>query len=515
MSEIVDETLKKVAKGTTIVFAGTIVSMLLEFISRVIIARNTMQSEYGLFSLGFALFNIFAMISCLGLLGGTSRYIGYFRGKNDVKKARSVISSSLQLAITASVVCSLLVFFTSDFISQHIFHSQELATVIKIFSIGIPFFVIIEILSSIYVGFDRAEPKAYFSVLRDALKVSLVAAAIFLCSSFLGMIYAYVLSIVIAGVVFLLYTTKKYPIAKKGEKNINLMRKELLYFSIPLLTAGILGMIMGWMDTLMLGYFKTPDVVGLYNAARPISGITTILLYPLIFISTPVLSQLYSRNLIDEMKRNYAVLTKWIFSATLPILLIIFLFPETVLNITFGFRYIQASTALQILALGMSLLVFLGPNEVMLIVMGKTKLLMRNNLVAVIANLALNILLIPWMGILGAATATAISLAIARTLNSIQIYISHGIHPFTGNYLKPILTSMIFIYIIYAIAGRLFDVTSFWALLILLILFSIAYGSSLLFTKSLDREDIMMLLTIEERLGIDLTSIKKILRRFV
>jgi O-antigen/teichoic acid export membrane protein len=56
VSEIVYESLKKVAKGTTIAFVGMLIYILLEFVTRVIIARNTTQDEYGVFSIGFVLF---------------------------------------------------------------------------------------------------------------------------------------------------------------------------------------------------------------------------------------------------------------------------------------------------------------------------------------------------------------------------------------------------------------------------------------------------------------------------
>jgi len=47
------------------------------------------------------------------------------------------------------------------------------------------------------------------------------------------------------------------------------------------------------------------------------------------------------------------------------------------------------------------------------------------------------------------------------------------------------------------------------------ILFLAIYGLSLLLTKSFDNEDIMLLLAIEKRTGIDATLIKNILRRFI
>ena len=518
MSEIVTQSLQKIAKGTGIIFTGTIIGLLLAFVSRVIIVRYITQSEYGIFSLAFVLLTIFVMISTLGLASGVPRQIAYFRGEKDSKKVSGIVKSSIQIALVASIFSSILLFLLSDIISVKAFHSPELATPLKIFAIAIPFSVFITIFTSIFRGFDRVEPNVYFqNILRNVLLLPLLGIVILFGLSFIGVVYAYLASIALTCIAFAAYAAKKLPSSVKGEKNTNAdsLRKELLFFSLPLLAVSILGMIMTWTDTLMLGYFKTPDVVGLYNTALPLVNLIPVVLTSMNFLYVPIASQLYSQNLIGELRRNYAILTKWMFALTLPLFLIIFLFPEAVLNILFGTRYIQADTALQILALGMFVNTFLGPNGATLIITGKTRFLMWTGLIGAIMNIALNIFLIPLFGIIGAAIASASSLAVINVLKSTWLYLLFRIHPFTKNYIKPILTSVLLVFVIFTFVKNRFSVIPFWLLLVLLIIFMGAYGLSILVTKSFDKEDILMLLAIEERLGVDLTSIKDILKRFI
>ena len=519
MSGIINESLKKVAKGTAIAFLGMLIYMFLEFITRVIIARNATQSEYGIFSIGFVLLNFFVIISCLGLLAGTPRYIAYFRGKGDNNKVTGVISSSIQLSVIASLVCFSIFFLSSDFLAE-LFHLQQ-SSVLKIFAIAVPFFVAIEILASIFRGFDRVHEKAYFrDILMNVLKVLFIVSVIALGYSFLEMIYAYILSIVIASIAFIIYAIKKLPIVtvKSTSAETDPVRKELLLFSLPLLATNALSMIIIRMDTLMLGYFKTVDVVGLYNAAHPIAQLIEIFLLSLVFIYVPITSQLYAKNLIEEMRRNYAILTKWIVSATLPFFLVILLFPEAMLNVLFSSAYAQASAALalRILGVGMFIHVFLGPNAATLIVIGRTKLNLMDNMIGAITNVSLNLLLIPPLGIIGAAIASAISLALINALKSAQIFRIHRIHPFAWNYLKPVMTSGALISIIYVLVKVFWSSTITLAMLVALgILFFALYGLSILITKSFDPEDIAMLQELEKMTGIDASWIKRILRRFV
>jgi O-antigen/teichoic acid export membrane protein len=151
--------------------------------------------------------------------------------------------------------------------------------------------------------------------------------------------------------------------------------------------------------------------------------------------------------------------------------------------------------------------VFLGPNAATLIAIGRTKLNMIDDLIGAITNISLNISLIPLMGIIGAAIASAISLAVINTLKSAQIFHMHKIHPFTKNYLKPVVTSTTLIFVIYLFVKHLFSVSiSIWTLILLLLLFLAAYSVCLVITRSFDREDIMMIQEMGKVVGINTRS---------
>lgn len=515
MSEIVDQSLQKIAKGTGIVFFGTIAGLLLAFASKVIVIRYITQSEYGIFSLALVLVSAFGAIATLGLQPGSTRQIAYYRGKDDTSKVKGVVVSSLQLAVIASILLSFILFFTSNLISTNIFHSPELSTPLRIFSIIIPFSVLVGIFTSIFRGFDRVGPKIYFQdILMNALRPLLYVAVILLGLSFLGVVYAYVASIVFTCLAFATYMMRKSPIPIRGKvSGINPIRKELLLFSLPLLVVNILGIITGWTDTLMLGYFKAPEIVGLYNAAFPLAQVISLTIGSMIFIYLPIASQLYAKGLNVELQRSYKVLTKWICSAIMPLSLILLLFPEAVLNLLFGASYIPASTALQILAVGFFIR-NIGPAGTTLTVMGKTRFLMWLNLACAGMNVILNILLIPPLGIVGAAIASIAALILGKIIASVRVYSLAKVQPLSKNLVKPMLTSIGLIFLIYILARSFLDIT-LWMLPILFILFLGLYGLSILLTKSFGREDIMILLAIEQRLGLKLTLIKKILARFL
>lgn len=518
MSEIVNQSLRKIAKGALLVFIGSGVGMLLGIVGRIMVARYVTQGEYGIYSLALVLLNVFVTVSILGLATGSTRQIAFYRGRGDKSKVRGVVLSSLQIAVISSIFFSLALFFASDLISIKLFHSPELSAPLKVFCIAIPFFVLIHILTTIFRGFDRAEPNVYFQqISRNALFPLLLLIVILLGLQFTGVVYAFAASVVLTFIAFAVYAIKKPPLVLRGEKSASAspIGKELLLFSLPLLAVGVLNLAVMWIDTLMLGYFMVAADIGLYNSALPLVRLLGIVMGTATFLYFPLMSQLYAKNQRDEMKRCYTAVTKWIFMATLPIFLIFVLFPEATLNILFGSRYIGATSALQILSLGFFIHAILGPSAITLVAMGDTRFVAWSLLIALIGNIALNIILIPPLGIVGAAIATTSSLATRYLLVSVRLYWLSKIHPFTKNYLKPAIASVVLIFIIYVLVTNLVSVIPFWLLPVLLIVFLGVYALSILLTRSFDKEDIMMLLTIERRLGMNLAAIKRILRRFV
>ena len=518
MPEIIDESLQKITKGAVIILFGISAGTFLALVSRIILVRYITQSEYGIYSLGLVLLNVVVLLSCLGLERGIARQVAFYRGKHDVTKAKEVLFSSLQIVIVASVLLSLIFFFISDFISVRFFHIPELSAIIKIFCFAIPFWVLNRIFTSMFRGFDRAQPHVYFEdLLRNALFPLLLIIVILLGLSFTWVVYAFVVSLVLTFVAYVVYATKNLPLALSDRSSIfaSSVTKELLLFSLPLLLVGVFGSIIAWTDTLMLGYFMFPDDVGLYNAAVPLAHLLPIVLTAINFLYVPVMSRLYAKDQKEETKRSYVIVTKWIMSVTLPIFLIFVLFPEFSLDTLFGFRYIGAAFALQILSIGFFISTVLGPNGATLMVIGQTRFLLWSTITAAIVNIILNVALIPPLGINGAAIATASAIAMQNFLISAKLYLLTRVHPFSMNYLKSAIALIVLALILYVVVKNLVSAIPFWLPPILLILFLGASALATLLTRSFDKEDIMMLLAIERRLGLNLTPIKRILKRFM
>lgn len=519
MSEPLDDSLKKIAQGTGIAAMGMALGLLFSFITRLIIARYGLQSYYGTFSLALVVLQTAAIISSLGLSRGATRYIAFFRGAGEETKVRMTMFTSIRFSTLASIVIGLVIFFAADAIARGIFNAPELTPALKIFAIGVPFTTLIDAMDSFFRGYDRVMPGVLFQTI--ILNIINLIFLIIITSTglpFTAVFYAYLASVILTFIFMAAYTSKRLPgrISLTRIKGGPPITKELFMFSLPLLGATIISTLMLHIDTIMIGYLKTMDMVGLYNAAYPLAAFISMPLTALLLIYTPVASGQYSQKKMTELRRNFIVITKWLVAISLPIFLVIALFPETILHLTFGKDYLTADTvlAMRILSIGFIINNLLGPNGATLIAIGHPRVILWATIATGIINLILNSVLIPPMGIVGAAVATMIAITVTNCFRLTWLYSLAKVQPFSKNLLKPLIISVALAFLIQIIAGNFLKAT-IWMLPIIFIIYCGIYGLAMLFTRSFDKEDIALLLAIEKRSGINAAPIKKFLSRFV
>ena len=517
MREPFNDALVKITKGAGLALGGILAARFLFFIVRLLIARHGLEADYGIYSLGAAVFNIAAVIAVLGMGRGVSRSIAHARGQKDMEKVQNIIPAALQFGLLASIVLAAAIFFSSDILSARVFHDISLAFPLKLFALGMPFFTLIGVFVAIFLGFADVKPNVYFNeILRGVLFVVFLLPVVFLNLSFAGVYYSFLASMVITCTALVIYAVRRLPVSIRFRTSLraNPVARELLFFSLPLLGVQMLQLIIGWTDTLMLGSFRSSVDVGLYNAADPPAAIIAAPQRAMRMIYLPVTSALWAAGAIPEMRKNFTILTKWLVAATIPLFLVLFLFPETVLGFLFSASYVSAAGALRILSLGFIISNFLGPNGATLIAMGHPRFIMWSTAAAVVVNVGLNAALIPPLGIEGAAIASLAAVMCSNFMNLGKLYSLEKIHPFSKNLLKPTLTSLALIFLFHFIFTRFVTVV-WWMLPVLFIVYYAVYGLAILLTRSFDREDIAMLLAMEKRAGVDLSFIKRILRRFV
>ena len=165
------------------------------------------------------------------------------------------------------------------------------------------------------------------------------------------------------------------------------------------------------LDILLVTWRLGPTAAGLYNAASVSGAMVALSLASVNSIAAPTYASLYAQGKIDDMQRLASKVAHWITWPAVGVLAVLAIFGRPILSL-FGPDFGGAQGAM--VALGCGQLVNAGCGSVgfLLGLTGHQKESMRVLGWTALINVGLNLVGISFLGLLGAAIGTAVSMAI-------------------------------------------------------------------------------------------------------
>jgi O-antigen/teichoic acid export membrane protein len=518
--------LSLIARGAGFYLVGFGVSKVLAYLYRALLARTLGPTEYGIFSIGVGIMGIALVFAAIGLYQGIMHFVSIYDSTGKRERARGTILFSLKLQLLTSSIIAAILFFSADFIALTFFREPSLGLVLKIFSLTLPCLVLTSSLMIVAVAFKKLEYKILVrNLLENVAKISFTGLLLFAGFHLFGAAVGLALSNVFAFIVALYIIQKKvFPLFGKGLKSRSNAR-ELFSYSWPLLAVGFFEILMNSIDNVMLGSLSQAFDVGIYNVARPTANLLIIAPFAFGSLFLPIITGLYAQKRLDEFKKMFKVVTRWIFAGIFPCLLFTLLFSEEILSVMFGSVYAQGAATLAILAIGIFMVSFVGPVRSILESIKRTKLIFVNTVIASLVNVGLNLWLIPLFAasgnaVVGAALATAASYFLWNLLALAEVFFLTRLHPYGKAYAIPTISACLSIAIFYLVKKRLPYIPSlafpfdFLILAALGISFLAIYALLFLVLRGLQPEDITVLKAVEKKYSLRLGFVKTFIKRF-
>lgn len=498
--------LKFVFGSSVLLLFSVFLAKVLNYVFKVVIAREFGPEMFGLFSLALMVAGWFIAFSGFGVPEGLLRYMPIYLGKGKWSHLRYIFKHSMWFLAASSLFFGAIMFFTAEFVSIKIFHNAALIPFLKAFSLVVPITVLagpyIDLLLSLgKVGWYSAISNIFANVVRVGLLLILIMIGLESGS----IIIAHVVGML--SVVILAYTACFFLAPKLREKQGNLNKKvkkklwkDLLTYSWPIMFLGIISSIFYWIDSFFIGYFENAYSVGIYNAAVPIAlllGFAPSLVMTILF---PLINREYSKGKSDVIADLSKQIGKWIFIVNIPIFILIMLFPGAVINLLFGSEFLSAALSLRFLAIG-AFFYAVGLTSFSLISMiGKSRLALYDFLVAAVFNIILNILLVPKYGINGAAFSTMLTNILLTGILFVQSKHYLGIIPLRRRIIKIALISLIPMFLL--IWAKQFVSTGLVSMLGIVIVFGFAYVAALFLSGSFDENDLLVIRSAKNKIGL-------------
>jgi O-antigen/teichoic acid export membrane protein len=212
--------------------------------------------------------------------------------------------------------------------------------------------------------------------------------------------------------------------------------REILIFTVPLLTTDLVYVALNTSDAIILEAYKGLDAVAAWRVIQPAAGLNMLVMSSFALLFTPMAARLYARKDRDGVRDLYWRTAIWMAIVSFPLFALTFSLAEPVTKALYGSRYEDSATYLALLSFGYYFNTALGFNGLTLRIYGIVRYIVVINVLAAVANVALNLFLIPRYGALGAAIGTTLTLVIHNLLKQAGLRMGTGISIFEWMYLR-------------------------------------------------------------------------------
>lgn len=374
---------------------------LLAFLVGIYLARYLGPDQYGLLNYAISFAGLFTSFANLGMDNIVVRELV----KNPIKRDE-ILGTVFRLRLIGSLIMILLVSVTAYLVNEPSFNIL-LIVIIASSSIFQSIGVIEQFFQSKVESKNNviAQSTSFFIV--SILKIIII---VFNQPLIIFAIIHLFESVLLAIGYFIVYKYNNFYL--KNWRFSYQIAKKFLNDSWPLLLSGVVIAIYMKIDQVMIKHFMAVKDVGYYAVAVKLSEAWYFLPMAISFSLFPAIINAKNINhilYITRLQKLYDLLAFISISIAIPVTI----FSNLIINILFGELFQPASSVLTIyIWAGISTFLGVASNKY-LITENLTKLAFLRTLIGMIANVILNLILIPIYGIEGAAFATLISYTIS------------------------------------------------------------------------------------------------------
>ena len=458
----------------------------------VIIFLNVIQIPLLTKGLGPDLYGIWALISVtialiapLAVLGLGNAVVRFLAGDTDRDKVSEDFLSVLGAVFIAGLILMFLLLLSSDYLASIIFKNVNSSVYIKLASV----LVILNSMRLITLVFYRTRMKMGLYTVLDlgwnVLQFGLMMAAVLLGYELTGVIVAVVASGAILFVVNLLIILRQVGFRLPHFSNI----KAYLRWGLPLIPLYAIALISSSSDRYIISYFLGATAAGIYNAAYLIAGCAIFILPPLGVVLFPTVTKAYNEGNINEAQSYLKYSLKYAMMITIPSAFGLTILAKPLLAILTRPEFVAGSIVVPFVAFASLLLVLCEISSYIIYISNRTQLILGLSGTSAVLSIILNVLLIPHLGIMGAAIAIFISYAVLTllTLMISRRYLKFDLSlPFI---LKSTIASAVMVLCIW-----LFNPASLIEVLVSMLGGALIYFSVLLVIKGLSKSEITFFL---------------------
>lgn len=431
--------LRRLARGSTLNLAGSVVAAVLNLVLPIIITRSLAKEDAGLFFQALALFSILLNIGTIGADTGVLRMLprALVLGRRaDLRRYVVVaLAPSLVFAVLVTTALLLLAGPLSRAVAPDPETAAKFRDVLLVLLPWVPVGVVYSVSMSTSRGLGSLLPLvAGEKIGRHVLETGAAGLVAIQGAAVSMVVLAWVAPYLAVLVWLAFWVWRRLRRAEVAEgpppppESWHDLGAEFWRFSAPRALSRVFTVALQRVDILIVGALSGPADAAVYAAATRFLVLGLMFVQAIQQVMTPTISECLAVGDDRRAETIYRTTTAWLTLVSWPIYLMSMLFAPLLIGV-FGPGYVEGATAAAVLCAAMLVATACGPVDSVLLMGGRSVLSLLNTGLALTVNVGLDLLLVPRYGVLGAAVGWAVAILVNNLLPLWQVNRIFGLHP--------------------------------------------------------------------------------------
>lgn len=452
--------MSKFLKGTIILLVAGLITRVLGFINRIVIARFIGEEGVGLYMMAFPTLILVITITQLGLPVAISKNVAEAEAEGDYKKIKKILVVSLSITILLSVIFTPALILLAPWLSQTLFTDPRTHLPLLAIAPIVPIIAISSVIRGYFQGRQNMKPAAISQVLEQLVRITLIAV---LTKTFLpyGIEYAAAAAMfasVLGELVSLIYLVTSFKFKKRFKLRKDFFKfahsgkatfQELMTVALPTTGSRMIGSISWFFEPIVVAHslalagvatvMATKQYGSLTGYALPLMLLPSFITNSLSTSLVPAISEANSQNNMKLIEYRLQQALRFTFLTGGISVVLLFVLAEPLMVVMFGSA--SGTQFIKIMAPFFIFSYFQGPLQATLQALNLARAAMINSLIGAVIKTAVIFLLAsqPAFGINGAALGIITGIVLVTFLHFATVLKKISFSFYVREYVKTIL----------------------------------------------------------------------------
>jgi stage V sporulation protein B len=452
--------MSKFLKGTFILLIAGLITRVLGFINRIVIARSIGEEGVGLYMMAFPTFILVVTITQLGLPVAISKNIAEAEAKGNHAEIKKILVVSLATTITLSMIFTPALILLAPILSTTLFTDPRTYYPLVAIAPVVPVIAISSVLRGYFQGRQNMRPSANSQILEQLVRITLIAV---MTKTFLpyGIEYAAAAAMVasvIGELVSLVYLMTAFKLKKRFRLRKNFFQfvhsgkktfKDLMDIAIPTMGSRMIGSVAWFFEPIVVAHSlalagviaveATKQYGALTGYALPLLMLPSFVTYSLATSLVPAISEANSQNNQKLIEYRLQQALRFAFLTGGLAVVVLYVLADPLMQLMYGST--KGSYFIRLMAPFFLFYYYQGPLQAVLQALNLARAAMINSLIGSIVKTAVIFLLASQasFGITGAALGIIVGFVLVTVLHFATVLKKIAFSFYIRDYLKGFL----------------------------------------------------------------------------